>query len=199
MSRWMHKPSPAMMVACVALLVALSGTGVAALSQLPRASVGTSQLKRNAVTPQKLAPNAVRTGHVLNGSLLAADFKEGQIPAGPQGPPGPTGPAGPPATSLWAHVAANGSIVRTSRTGFAATADGFGGGTVTFPVDVSACSFAVTIAAAPADTFGPIGEIKVFPPPISGNNARVFLSMTSDGDGLGEPTDQRGYFIQAFC
>lgn len=38
----------------------------------------------------------MRAGHVLDGSLLAADFKAGQIPAGP---PGPAGPAGPPGIS----------------------------------------------------------------------------------------------------
>ena len=64
-----------MVVACLALLVALGGTSVAAISQLPRASVGTPQLKRNAVTAQKINPNAVRTGHVLNGSLLSEDVR----------------------------------------------------------------------------------------------------------------------------
>lgn len=200
MTRWTHRPSPALVVACLALLVALSGTGMAAMSQLlPRNSVGTLQLKRNAVTPAKLAPNAVRTAHVLNGSLLAADFKEGQIPAGPQGPQGPAGPAGAPATTLWAHVAANGSIVRMSRTGFSVPGTGFGSASVVFPVDVSACSFALTLAGGAAETFAPIGELKIYPPPIAGNPARVLVEMTTDGDGLGEATDQRGFFIQAFC
>ena len=74
-----------MVIACIALGVALGGTSVAAIQALPRNSVGTKQLKRNAVTSVK----------VKNGSLLRADFKSGQIPAGPQGPAGPAGPAGP--------------------------------------------------------------------------------------------------------
>ena len=61
---------------------------------MPRNSVGTLQLQRNAVKPAKLAPNAVRTGHVLNGSLLAADFREGQIPQGPKGDKGDRGDRG---------------------------------------------------------------------------------------------------------
>ena len=89
-----RRPSPALVVACLALLVALGGTSYATVLQVPRASVGTPQLKRNAVTPAKLAPNAVRTGHVLNGSLLVADFKAGQIPQGPKGDKGDTGAAG---------------------------------------------------------------------------------------------------------
>jgi hypothetical protein len=43
------RPSPAMVVACIALAISLGGTSYAAMT-LPRNSVGTSQLKRNAVT-----------------------------------------------------------------------------------------------------------------------------------------------------
>jgi hypothetical protein len=67
----------------LALFVALSGTAYAAT--LPRNSVGTAQLKRNAVTSAKVKPL----------SLLASDFRRGQLPAGPQGPQGPQGPTGP--------------------------------------------------------------------------------------------------------
>jgi hypothetical protein len=89
----------ALAMSASALVVAVLGStplGHAVVSNVPRNSVGPLQLKRNAVGPQKLAPNAVRTGHVLDGSLLSADFKAGQIPAGP---PGPAGPAGPPGLS----------------------------------------------------------------------------------------------------
>ncbi|HLG07835.1 MAG TPA: hypothetical protein VI409_04090 [Gaiellaceae bacterium] len=77
-------PSPATVIAAAALLVALGGTSVAAVSQLPRNSVGNAQLKANAVTSAK----------VKNGSLLKADFRSGQLPAGPTGPQGPPGPPG---------------------------------------------------------------------------------------------------------
>lgn len=79
------RPSPALAVASLALLVALTGTSVAAVSQLvPRNSVGTPQLKNDAVVSTK----------VKNKSLLAIDFKAGQIPVGPTGPAGPAGPTG---------------------------------------------------------------------------------------------------------
>ena len=87
-------PSPALVLASVALLVALGGTSVAAVSQVPRASVGTAQLKANAVTGAKIAGNAITSADVRNGSLLRADFKRGQIPAGPVGAQGPQGPPG---------------------------------------------------------------------------------------------------------
>ncbi|MEX0850998.1 MAG: hypothetical protein WD015_05790 [Gaiellaceae bacterium] len=90
-----RRPSPAMVVACLALLVALGGTSVAAVSQLARNSVGPRQLQFGAVTNPKIRNNAVTSAKVRNRSLLRADFAPGQLPAGPTGPQGPTGPAGP--------------------------------------------------------------------------------------------------------
>jgi hypothetical protein len=84
----------ALAMSASALFVALLGStplGHALSSALPRNSVGPLQLKRNAVGPQKVAPNAIRSGHILDGSLLAADFKAGQIPPGPKGDPGAPG------------------------------------------------------------------------------------------------------------
>jgi len=71
-------------VGVLALFIALSGTAYAAT--LPKNSVGTAQLKKNAVTSPK----------VKNRSLLAADFKSGQLPAGPRGPQGAQGAQGAP-------------------------------------------------------------------------------------------------------
>lgn len=63
-----RKPSPALAVAFVALLVALGGTSYAAFS-LPKNSVGTKQLKDNAVTTSKIKDGAV-TSSKLNTSGL---------------------------------------------------------------------------------------------------------------------------------
>jgi hypothetical protein len=80
-----RRPSPAMVVACLSLTIALSGVGYAAVT-LPRNSVGTAQLKANAVSSAK----------VKDRSLKAIDFGSGQLPAGAPGPAGPAGSAGPP-------------------------------------------------------------------------------------------------------
>ncbi|MEP7225276.1 MAG: hypothetical protein ABI783_09995 [Actinomycetota bacterium] len=90
----LRRPSPAMVVACAALAVALGGTSYATVLQVPRSSVGTAQLKTGAVTTKKLASNAVTAAKVRNGSLLKADFGPGQLPAGPTGPQGPAGAPG---------------------------------------------------------------------------------------------------------
>ena len=60
--------SPGMVIACLALLLALGGTGYAASQALPRNSVTSVQVKDR--------------------SLLAKDFKTGQLPRGPAGPCG---------------------------------------------------------------------------------------------------------------
>lgn len=70
-------------VACLALFVSLGGASYAA-TQLPKNSVGSGQIKKDAVTGVK----------VKDGSLRAADFDAGQIPAGPAGQTGAQGPRG---------------------------------------------------------------------------------------------------------
>lgn len=87
----------ALAMSASALAVALLGStplGHALASQVPRNSVGPLQIKRNAVGPSKVAPNAIRASHVLDGSLLSADFKPGQIPQGPKGDRGDRGEKG---------------------------------------------------------------------------------------------------------
>ena len=78
------RPSPAMVIACIALVFAMTGAGYAA-GMLGPNTVGTKQLKKNAVISSK----------VKNRSLLAVDFKSGQLPRGAQGPQGPQGAQGP--------------------------------------------------------------------------------------------------------
>jgi hypothetical protein len=84
----------ATVLAFVAVFLALTGGAYAVA--VPSSSVGSRQLKKNAVTGKKIKVGAVRSRHVKNGSLLGKDFKAGTLPAGPQGP---EGPAGAPGTS----------------------------------------------------------------------------------------------------
>jgi hypothetical protein len=79
----MKRPSPALVIACLALFVALGGTGYAAM-KLPANSVGSAQIRKNAVTGAK----------VKDGSLLAQDFRAGQLPAGVKGDKGDKGDQG---------------------------------------------------------------------------------------------------------
>ncbi len=97
-----------------ALVVAVGGVtpiGEAAWNQVvPRGSVGTLQLKRNAVTSSKIAPNSIRTSQVVNASLLVDDFKPGQIPQGPKGEKGDRGATGPVGVSGYQVVSQSVSV-----------------------------------------------------------------------------------------
>lgn len=130
-----YRPSPAMVVACVALAVALGGTSYAAIN-LPANSVGTKQIRNNAVTSSK----------IKNRSLLALDFKSGQLRRGPVGPTGPAGPAGPTGApgatgaagpgARWAIVKPGGFIESQSG-GISSTRAETGGYIVSFGENVS--------------------------------------------------------------
>ena len=83
----LRRPSYAEIMSTIGVFIALGGVSYAAI-KIPNNSVGTKQLKKNAVTSKK----------VKNRSLLAADFKAGQLPrgaTGPAGTPGTDGTRGP--------------------------------------------------------------------------------------------------------
>jgi hypothetical protein len=87
MRRRPHRPSPAILVAVIALVLAMTGVGWA----VSRNSVGTKQIKKGAVTAPKLHRNSVTSPTVRNNSLLAEDFKAGVLPGAL--PSAPTGTA----------------------------------------------------------------------------------------------------------
>jgi hypothetical protein len=94
MAKLLSGLSYANVMATIAVFLALGGGAYAAM-KLPRKSVGSPQLKANAVNSAK----------VKNRSLRAVDFKAGQLPSGPagdrgaQGSPGPKGDQGAPCPS----------------------------------------------------------------------------------------------------
>ena len=83
-----RRPSPALVIAFIALFVAGAGSATAA-----RLISGRS-IKDNSVTGGDVRNDTLRSRDVRNGSLLRRDFRRGQLPAGPQGPPGRNGANG---------------------------------------------------------------------------------------------------------
>jgi hypothetical protein len=129
-------------LAATALAVAVFGSTplghAAANLVVPKNSVGTAQLKGNAVTGLK----------VKDGTLTDADFKAGELPAGTQGPQGPAGPKGEKGdrgVSLYANVTSAG--VLESGTASSASRDAKGSYRVTFDGDISKCAATVTAGA----------------------------------------------------
>ena len=101
MRRLIRRPSASMTVACLALFLALSGTGVADITQLARNTVGTPQIRNGAVTTPKVRNASITTAKVRNRAITLAKLAPNARVPGPQGPAGPagaagaTGPAGP--------------------------------------------------------------------------------------------------------
>jgi hypothetical protein len=84
LSRLRLKLTYANVVSTLCLFILLGGSSYAAI-----------RLGKNAVKGKNIAANAVTSPKVKNGSLLAQDFKAGQLPRGPQGPQGAKGDVGP--------------------------------------------------------------------------------------------------------
>ncbi len=84
MKRIFRKGRYANVTSTLALVVAMGGTSYAAIT-LPTNSIGSKQIRRNAVSSSK----------VKDRSLLRKDFKVGELPAGPRGPAGAPGSPGP--------------------------------------------------------------------------------------------------------
>ncbi len=94
---------PSMAVAIAALIVWLTGTGIAAYT-LPRNSVGTAQLKEAAVTNTRLANNSVGTKRIKNNAVTSLKIRNRTIQKADlswdlwqelETKVGRTGPAGP--------------------------------------------------------------------------------------------------------
>ncbi len=101
-------------VATLALFLVLSGGAAYAAGHLAKNSVGTKQLKNNAVTGAK----------VKDGSLGAKDFAAGSLPAGPKGDPGAAGVPGAPGSALgYAHIV-QGELVAAESKGVVKVSEG---------------------------------------------------------------------------
>src|SRR5215217_5950208 len=111
----LHRPSPALVVACIALIVALSGTSYAAIA-LPRGSVGTIQLKNGAVTSLKVKDGTMTLVDVapaerakLKGDAGAQGAKGDKGAPGEKGDKGAAGAKGDPGVSKYSLVEKTGS------------------------------------------------------------------------------------------
>jgi hypothetical protein len=193
------RPSPATVIATIALMVALAGTGYAATS-LPANSVGNKQLQTGAVTASKVRIH----------TLLKANFAPGQLqrgapgapgPPGAQGGRGPTGAQGPSGTAAtrWALVGKDGNIV-AGTTGIVVLQSAPGQYYVNFGSPVVGHAIVVTPAFRPADSIAGrgttiaaiCGNTGTSPPPdtlacsLNNNTSTVFVVTFQQANGLAE-------------
>ena len=86
------RPSPATIVATLALIAALGGTSYAAVK------ITGKDVRDNVLTGKDVRNRSITGADVKDASLTARDFGRDQLPRaanGPEGPPGPAGPQGP--------------------------------------------------------------------------------------------------------
>ncbi len=101
-----RRPSPALIISSLALVVATGGTSYAAVM------ITGKDIKNNTVSSKDVRNNTLKSKDVKNNSLRAKDFRRSDLPTGPQGPAG---------AGRWALVNAAGQIEAQSG-GFSVTA-----------------------------------------------------------------------------
>jgi Collagen triple helix repeat (20 copies) len=130
--KWFRLPSPALIVAMIALFVALTQTSLASRA------VQAVQAGCNCANSSDIVNNSLVSADIKNGSLLKKDFKKGQVPAGrrgprgapgangangangaqgppgPQGNPGPQGPEGPTDLSKFGRLGFSATLLNAS-------------------------------------------------------------------------------------
>jgi hypothetical protein len=74
---WAKRPSPAMIVALIALFAALGGSAYAAKK------IGTKEIKANAITTGKIKKNAITTSKIKKEAVTGAKIKETTLGAVP--------------------------------------------------------------------------------------------------------------------
>lgn len=114
-----RKPTPSLVVAVGALVVALGGTSYAVTQ------VGSPEIRDGSVRSVDVRNDNLRSADIKNGTLRRADFASGVLEQGERGPRGATGPRGvagprgaqgeqgeqgPPGVERWLLVNAAGEI-----------------------------------------------------------------------------------------
>jgi hypothetical protein len=168
-------PSPAMVIASLALFIALGGLAYAA--SLPRNSVGSAQLRADAVGSSEIRARAVGSSEIRDRSLRLSDVS-GSVRRSLRGRQGPAGPAGPPGPTYHAAINSDGGRVRGNAV--AASHDNATGiYALHFANEVSRCQATATLAQVPGGSVvdPPPGRTTVRP---SGHGVEV---RTYDTDG----------------
>jgi hypothetical protein len=189
-------------VATLALFIALAGGTAFAASQLGKESVGTKQLKKEAVTAAKISKTALATmtgpqgvpgpagapgpkGDTGQQGIQGVPGERGE--PGRQGEPGKQGEPGEPATALWAAVESNGTMASHSPgvTGVTHTIKGVY--RVEFDRNVYSCSYSATTQVERNATFTFANE---------GNKDTMLVDQIFIGT---EELENGGFYVQVFC
>ena len=193
-------PTPSMIIAAIALIVALSGSGYAAVEITGKsgASAGNVPAAADATGPR--GPRGPRgpkgaTGprgpKGATGAAGAAGLAGPAGPAGPAGATGPTGPAGAAATALWASVDSTGTLVRNK--GVASSSKlATGDYLVIFNQDVTGCIYQAT----PGGPTTGLSVVQITAAQRTAIPAGVRVLITNS---TGAATQDSAFFLAVFC
>ena len=164
-------PSPALVIALIALFVSIAGgVGYAA------SKIGTSDIKKGAVTASKLHKRAVKTSKIRGNAVKSGKLETTLEPR-------------------WAVVNADGTLARGRNVVSSTQVAGAGIYDVTFDRDVSDCAYVATVGRAD-DTVSGAGFPIVNRQPNNPKGVRVFIA---DKVGLGASFIKLGFHLQVEC
>lgn len=160
------RPSPAMVVAIVALVAALGGGAYAAT--VAKNSVGAKQLKKNAVVTKKIKNNAVTEAKIADGAISQAKLAQGTA-------------------NRWAYVNGSTGAIFSSSSGVTAERVGVGlyfvrfGSSVQNRAILAQATQEVAIVEASRCGGGP-GDLNSCSPASNNTDSTVFVDI-DDADG----------------
>ena len=181
---WRCRPSGSMLVALLALVLAMTGSAVAA----------------SLITSKQIKDGTIQVKDLSKATINALKGKQGtagpQGPAGAQGPQGAkgdTGAAGAPAPpNLWVVVNSDGTIKRQSGAVTSVTSPGTGDYIVTFNRPVNTCGYAATVSKVV-----PSNQIVVagFDDGATGNVTSTSQIEVNVGDSSGANVNNRFHLV----
>jgi len=159
-----HRPSPAMIVALVALFVAMGGVGYAA--SVADNSVGTKALKSRAVTGDKIAKNTILGSRIINGTIKGKDINLATMG---------TVPSATIANTAGSYAVVNNGVLLRNRNVVSVTQLSVGNYQVTFNQNVSQCAYVASAGNVAVGNTGNDDSAVVRP---SGNSANAVTVST---------------------
>ena len=184
MKRFVRLPSPAMVVACAALFVALSGVSYA----FATGSIGSREIRNGSILDRDLKDGTLRGQEFKPDSLGPAAIKEQSLDASKIGPVNNAGIA--EGVNRGVVVAVDGTPVRGRATSTART--GEGQYQAIFDRDVRQCVYVATLGDESASGPG-TGQIAVTSLASNVNGVRVVTR-----DSAGSPSD-RSFHLVVSC
>jgi hypothetical protein len=174
--RW--RPTPALVISCIALFVALGGVGYAA------ATIGSAQIKNNSVRGRDIKNGTIRSRDVRKDALGPHAIKESKLTVAAAGVASLSN-----GSSHFAVVGANGVIARGRGLASNPVRTGAGRYQLIFNRDVRGCAYVATQGVIGATTPGP-GQIGTSA--LASNPNGVFVRTF---DSQGAPADRSFHLI----